>query len=622
MTSRQSLPDGQILRLLLEEEDVSASEDLLDTSETEDNLEVDTVESDYLTEESSDSEAISDRVSPALVNDDDVSEPHLPPPTPEVSPGNDPCILSFSRGTVRSRSRHVWTTNKGRSSNRTAAINIIHVARGPTRSVKDVVDPVSLFDRFITDQIINEIVKWTNAEIEIKKLTYAQNTSTQNSTNKEEIRALLGILVLSAALKDNHLTLDELFNIEYSGTRYVSCMSKERCDFLLRCLRFDDKTFRLQRQKDDPFTHIRGIWEMLMVQCRQNYVPGTNVTIDEQLLAFRGRCKFRMYIPNKPAKYGVKLEMMCDSGTRYMVDSMPYLGKATNTGGLPLGEYFVKELTRSIHGTNRNVTMDNWFTSVPLAKQLLQQPYKLTIVGTLRSNKKEIPDELKNQRTSDGTRRINTSMFVYDGPITLLSYKPKPSKMVYMLSSCDEEASVNPETKKPRMIEFYNKTKGGVDTFDQMCSVMSCSRKTNRWPICVFYGMMNISCINSYIIYCHNASVQGQRLISRRDFMKKLHSQLVEPWLKHRLEIRTMPTHIKNKISDILGVRHDEGLPRHSSNLQAVASSSASDASNNRKRKSCGLCPYTKRRMTKSSCAKCSVAICGEHKIDFCTKCA
>ncbi|GBP57547.1 hypothetical protein EVAR_40075_1 [Eumeta japonica] len=51
-----------------------------------------------------------------------------------------------------------------------------------------------------------------------------------------------------------------------------------------------------------------------------NYVPGTNVTIDEQLLAFRGRCKFRMYIPKKPAKYGVKLEMICDSGTKYMID--------------------------------------------------------------------------------------------------------------------------------------------------------------------------------------------------------------------------------------------------------------------------------------------------------------
>ncbi|GBP63724.1 PiggyBac transposable element-derived protein 4 [Eumeta japonica] len=356
-----------------------------------------------------------------------------------------------------------------------------------------------------------------------------------------------------------------------------------------------------------------------MVQCRQNYVPGTNVTIDEQLLAFRGRCKFRMYIPKKPAKYGVKLEMICDSGTKYMINSTPYLGKGTNTGGLPLGEYFVKELTRSIHGTNRNVTMDNWFTSVPLAKQLLMQPYKLTLVGTLRANKKEIPEEMKNSRS----RAVNTSMFCYDGPITLLSYKPKPSKIVYLLSSCDENGSINHETKKPHMIEFYNSTKGGVDTFDQMCSVMSCSRKTNRWPLCVFYAMINISCINSYIIYCHNTSVLGQKVISRRDFMKKLHMQLAEPWLKIRLEVRSMPTHVKLKIKKSLGMSTDEGQGEGQNEGQPSSNNNTQPLEvPNKKRKICGLCSYKKRRMTKSLCSKCNTAICGEHKVDFCLRCA
>lgn len=117
-----------------------------------------------------------------------------------------------------------------------------------------------------------------------------------------------------------------------------------------------------------------------------------------------------MYIPNKPAKYGQKIEMMCDSGTRYIIDAMPYLGKGTNIERVPLGKYVVKELARSIYGSNRNVTTDNWFTSIPLAKHLLQQSYKLRIVGTLRTNKREIPEEMKN---SQG-RAIGTSMFCYD----------------------------------------------------------------------------------------------------------------------------------------------------------------------------------------------------------------
>ncbi|XP_055843633.1 piggyBac transposable element-derived protein 4 [Episyrphus balteatus] len=260
----------------------------------------------------------------------------------------------------------------------------------------------------------------------------------------QELNALFGVLLLTAALKDNHLTTDKLFNTAFCENRFLACMSRERFDFLIRCLRFDDRELRVQTIRTDPFTPIRKIWDLLMVQCRSYYIPGSYLTIDEQLLAFRGRCKFKMYIPNKPAKYGLKIEMMCDSGTRYMVDAIPYLGKGTNTKGMPLAEYIVKEITRSIHGSNRNVTTDNWFTTVPLAKQLLQQPYKLTIVGTLRANKREIPEQMRNNRS----RPIGTSMFCFDGQLTLLSYKPKPSKMVYLLSSCDEYANVNPSRRQ------------------------------------------------------------------------------------------------------------------------------------------------------------------------------
>lgn len=612
MESQRGLCDEAIVQLIMEKDDTNSLPAFSD-SENEDNVEVDDVESDHQYEPSDqeDSQQTGHGSSTSHSRDQVIDSPSPPDSLAETS-GTSSSILTLSQSTIRSRNRHIWATSKGRTSGRATALNIVHVARGPSRGVRGVVDPLLLFDKFMTDQIFDEILKWTNAEIAIKKQTYEQVTSTFKDTCKEELRALVGILVLTAALKDNHLSLEELFNPEYSGTRYVSCMSKERCDFLLRCLRFDDKTFRLQRQKDDPFTPIRDIWDILITQCRLNYVPGTNVTIDEQLLAFRGRCKFRMYIPNKPAKYGLKLIMLCDSGTKYMIDCSPYLGKGSNTEGIPLGEFFVKELTRTIHGTHRNVSMDNWFTSVPLAKQLLQQPYKLSIVGTLRANKREIPEEIKNNRS----RNVKTSTFCYDGPLTLLSYKPRPSKMVYLLSSCDEEGTVNPVSKKPHMIEFYNKTKGGVDTFDQMCSVMSCNRKTNRWPMCIFYAMINISCINAYVIYCHNASTLGQKIMSRRDFMKKLQSELVEPWLKMRLAVPTMPTHIKTKIQNILALNRDEGASNSTANLRPT------QAQYLNKRKVCGLCSYKQRRMTKSYCTKCKTAICGEHKADFCLNCA
>lgn len=67
-----------------------------------------------------------------------------------------------------------------RTSNRVAAINILHVRR-PIRPIRNIVDPLLLIQQFMTCQ----------------------------NTRKEEIRVLMDILMLTTALKGNHLTLDE-----------------------------------------------------------------------------------------------------------------------------------------------------------------------------------------------------------------------------------------------------------------------------------------------------------------------------------------------------------------------------------------------------------------------------
>lgn len=84
-----------------------------------------------------------------------------------------------------------------------------------------------------------------------------------------------------------------------------------------------------------------------------------------------------------------------------------------------MASFCVKQLTDTLRGSNRNVTMDNWFTSVPLAKELLQEPYKLTILGTIRSNNREIPPQLLQPRPT------GSSMLCFDGKSTLVSFNPK-----------------------------------------------------------------------------------------------------------------------------------------------------------------------------------------------------
>ena len=52
----------------------------------------------------------------------------------------------------------------------------------------------------------------------------------------------------------------------------------------------------------------------------------------------------------------------------------------------------MKELAAPYKGSGRNITMDNFFTTLPLSNFLLS--WSLTTVSTLRKNKKYIPAEM------------------------------------------------------------------------------------------------------------------------------------------------------------------------------------------------------------------------------------
>jgi len=84
---------------------------------------------------------------------------------------------------------------------------------------------------------------------------------------------------------------------------------------LLRAIRFDDITTRALRQSSDNLAPIRSFFEDFVRRCQDYYELNNYVTIDEILESFRGRCRFRQYIPNKPAKYGLKIIALVDSST-------------------------------------------------------------------------------------------------------------------------------------------------------------------------------------------------------------------------------------------------------------------------------------------------------------------
>ena len=106
---------------------------------------------------------------------------------------------------------------------------------------------------------------------------------------------------------------------------------------------------------------------------------------------------------------------------------------------------------------------------------------------------------------------------------TLLSVTPKKNMKVVFLSSMHQRKQSDGNTKEINM--YYNKTKGGVDSHDQQCSLFTTARRTNRRPMRLFYGILDCSIVNAFVIMSANvpafAADKGDK---RTYFMKSVAS--------------------------------------------------------------------------------------------------
>mgnify|MGYP004593395707 CR=1 FL=1 len=278
---------------------------------------------------------------------------------------------------------------------------------------KLVESPEDAFRLFFDDSVIKIIVDATN------NYAIGKIGAKWKQTTDVEILAYIGLLIEAGRSKNGIADYREFWDPLYGSCLFRACMSKTRFCDISRFLRFDDKSSRTFRRSTDKFAPFRDIWEIVNNNFKKSYLPGENMTIDEQLLPFRGRVSFKQYLPSKPDKYGMKIWWICDSSTSYPLQGIPYLGKEGGNRQTNLAMNVVQKLVQPYENTNRNITFDNYFTSVPLALDLLSK--KLTCVGTLRKNKSCIPPNFLPKINGI----VNSNTFGFTITMTLVSYVPK-----------------------------------------------------------------------------------------------------------------------------------------------------------------------------------------------------
>nr|CAI5850959.1 unnamed protein product [Callosobruchus analis] len=94
---------------------------------------------------------------------------------------------------------------------KTPARNMVYIRPGPA---KELTEPLDVFSLFFNDDILSDILIYTNEGILV--------------TSMSELKALFVLLILAAALEDNHLSAELLFDESLSGSRYRVTISRTR----------------------------------------------------------------------------------------------------------------------------------------------------------------------------------------------------------------------------------------------------------------------------------------------------------------------------------------------------------------------------------------------------------
>ena len=284
--------------------------------------------------------------------------------------------------------------------------------------------------------------------------------------------------------------------------------------------------------------------------------------------------------------------------TTYMCNASTYLGKTTKRRNVNVAHEITMNLAQPFLDTGRNITMDNWFTSLPLAKDLFAK--NTTVVGTIRK-KPYIPSVMLG---NDKNRPVNTSSFLFDQNTSLVSYKVKKNKTVMLLSTLHHQPAIGDDSK-PEIVHFYNKTKGGVDVLDHnMCGTYCTSRKTKRWPCCMFFGLLNIAIVNAFVLYKESGITTSRKDQKRRLFMHQMAYELTKPLAAQRVQERLIKGSLLQTVKDCFDLK--EPTPP----VQPASGKAR-----------CKFCHWKTASRCRSRCSECNKVVCAHHYKLLCPDC-
>lgn len=495
---------------------------------------------------------------------------------------------------------------------------------------------IKAWELFITDHIIDEIVRNTNVKIQkiidqlSERETVKKDTVHIRTTDSVEMRAFLGLLYVRGLLGQNTHDQKLLFKEKIGHPIFGAVMSWHRFAFLHANITFDDLATRPQRWLHDRFAAVRELFEAFNVRCSSVLQPDDYLTIDETLYGCRTQIGFKQYNRSKPVRYGLLYKSINAVRYPFTFRTIVYSGKPKEEpspyyirGTLPTVKALVNQLSSSVNLCGKTISLDRLYTSLELFDWLLTKD--ITALGTLDQSRKGIPPQIKEVNA-----REDKSYEVYkekcQGKMYLNSYvkqtKSKGLRNVLLLSTLPPLLGVTKDDnqKKPAIYKLYDFTKGGTDIVDQRINFYTVNTKSRKWTVNAFSYILDTARVNSQTIFGKNTN-KDPRSINSFNYGWELVMSLCIPQIRRRKETPGLPQSTIAKIKLLL----DDSEPE----LDAVPEGQPVRAE---KRARCSACldsiqgpGYTNNRSkvkrSRIMCQICKHVACDQHLKHLCCNC-
>ena len=386
--------------------------------------------------------------------------------------------------------------------------------------------PIDCFSLFFTDDLWEHIANQTNLYVAQRKrdlLIEAENEEDPNKKKKKkdnvlakfsswknisikELKLANAIFLWSGMLSNAQMEDNWSTRLLFK-TNYGLVMRRTKFSMINSFLHLNNNEFQ---EKQDKLYKIRPVIEYLNNKFKYHYEVGNSVSIDEGMIKFNGLVSFKQYIKIKPVRYGVKAFLIADSFNYYCHKFVIYSGNIKNEfkeGTIPKScenfsttEQLVLYLCEGMFNKNKIVYMDNYYTTVKLAKFFTE--HKTGLIGTMRRNR------IKLDKNSPMPEKHGQYSFFLnqDLDMTLVIYNDK--SLVYILSNVELPRILAPKLKhkkfaygKPNCIMDYNMGARGVDFCNRRTTKYRYGHKIFKWWKACYLHLLHLAVSNSFAIY-------------------------------------------------------------------------------------------------------------------------